>query len=127
LIVEARNKKQINSAAELTEIIKSGVRKRGKINPATKTFQALRIAVNNELGVIEEALPKAIAALKGGGRVAAISFHSKEDRIVKFIFKKLESDEKIKILTKKPVTAEYGEVRSNPRSRSAKLRVAEKI
>lgn len=126
VIVESRKKKVITSAKELAEIINQNVRRRGKINPATKTFQALRVAVNREFEALDEGLSKAVNLLKKNGRVAVISFHSKEDKIVKNVLKNFEKDGVVKILTKKPVVAEYSEVKMNPRSRSAKLRVAQK-
>jgi 16S rRNA (cytosine1402-N4)-methyltransferase len=126
VIVDARKKKKIESAKELAEIINQSVRRRGKINPATKTFQALRIAVNREFEVLEEGLSKAVNLLKKNGRIAVISFHSKEDKIAKEVFKNFEKEGVVHILTKKPVVAEYSEVKINPRSRSAKLRVAQK-
>lgn len=98
----------------------------GGLHPATKVFQALRIAVNHELEVVEQALPQALAALSSGGRLAVISFHSLEDRIVKHYFQSLSSKE-FKIITKKPVCATELEVQTNPPSRSAKLRVIEKL
>ena len=127
IIVEARRLKKIESAQQLNEIIGKQVRKRGKINPATKTFQALRIAVNKELEVIISTLPTAINLLNEGGRVGVISFHSGEDKIVKETFKKYKAENTIEILTKKPLVAEYEEIKLNPRARSAKLRVAKKI
>src|SRR6185436_1022460 len=93
------------------------------IDPATRTFQALRIAVNQELQGIEKALQKLPALLAPGGRIAIISFHSLEDRRVKEAFR---SDERLNVLTKKPLTAKPAELSANPRSRSAKLRVAER-
>jgi 16S rRNA (cytosine1402-N4)-methyltransferase len=127
-IVSYRAKKQIETSGELAEIVKSGVpafARRGKIHPATKTFQALRIAVNDELGALREGLKKGYESLNAGGRMAVISFHSLEDRIVKEFFKKL-GEEGARILTKKPITAGDQEIAENPRSRSAKLRVIEK-
>jgi len=129
---------------DLAGVIEKAIprRKGDKIHPATRAFQALRIAVNNELGVIEQALPEAIKLLRSGGRLAVISFHSLEDRIVKQTFK-LESTDCIcppktpvcvcghkagvKLLTKKPIVADETEIARNPRSRSAKLRVVEKL
>ncbi|MBI4098714.1 MAG: 16S rRNA (cytosine(1402)-N(4))-methyltransferase RsmH [Candidatus Magasanikbacteria bacterium] len=96
----------------------------GKIHPATKTFQALRIATNNELEVLEAALPQAVAALSSGGRIAVITFHSLEDRIVKQFFK---AEKQIRVITKKPIVAHAEELRQNPAARSAKLRIAEKV
>ena len=95
------------------------------IHPATRTFQALRIAVNDELGGLEAVLPQAADALGPGGRLAVISFHSLEDRIVKQFMR--SRPEQLRILTKKPLTAADAEQRANPRSRSAKLRTAEKL
>lgn len=97
----------------------------GGLHPATKVFQALRIAVNDELGVIERVLPQAIDILQSGGRLAVITFHSLEDRIVKHFFKK--HIYMIKIVTKKPIICSQEEYDQNPPSRSAKLRVIEKI
>jgi len=126
-IVEKRKIRKITSAKELALIISSAVRKKGRTHSATKTFQALRIEVNNELGVLEQTLPVAINHINKGGRIAVISFHSKEDKIVKETFKKFAGDGKIQLLTKKPIVAPYEEIRQNPRSRSAKLRAAEII
>ncbi|MBB6049733.1 16S rRNA (cytosine(1402)-N(4))-methyltransferase RsmH [Armatimonas rosea] len=112
----------------------------GEIHPATKTFQGIRIAVNEELGVLEQALPDAVACLKPGGRLAVISYHSLEDRLVKTTFNELAGKREnsdlphpgpeppvvLEILTKKPITPGDDELRQNPRSRSAKLRVGQK-
>lgn len=125
LIAEERRKRRIKTTGELSELITRAIgRKRGRIHPATKTFQALRIAVNNELNNLETALPEAVDLLKSGGRVCVISYHSLEDRLVKNIFRSLQN---IKIVTKKPVVPAREEVIRNPRARSAKLRVAERI
>jgi len=100
----------------------------GKIHPATRCFQALRIAVNEELGVLTEVLPQLVELLKTGGRLVVISFHSLEDRIVKRAFKELGGkDSPFRILTKKPVTPSKNEIAANSRSRSAKLRAIERI
>lgn len=127
-IFKARQKKRITTTTELADIVSDvkGGRK-GKIHPATQTFQALRIAVNQELDVIAETLPKAIALLNPMGRLAVISYHSLEDRIVKQIFRNLYRQKQINLITKKPIRATRFEILNNPRARSAKLRVIEKI
>ena len=93
-----------------------------RLDPATRTFQALRIAVNDELGILDQALARFPDCVRCGGRVAVISFHSPEDRRVKIAFRQ---DQRYVILTKKPIRPNESEIRRNPRSRSAKLRVAE--
>jgi 16S rRNA (cytosine1402-N4)-methyltransferase len=98
-----------------------------KIHPATRTFQALRIRVNNELGEIQSLLKSARSLLKPGGRLVLISFHSLEDRLVKDAFKAAKDAKVLEVLTKKPVIATDVESRRNPRSRSAKMRAAEKL
>jgi len=125
-IVEARRQNKFEKTGELVSVIRSVKRPEGKVHPATKVFQALRIAVNDELGAIEEVLPNALGLLNKNGRIAVISFHSGEDRIVKNIFKQLAKEEKVEILTKKPIVAQDEERKDNPRSRSAKLRVAKR-
>ncbi len=121
----------IKSTVELAELVAKTLRRgRGKIHPATRTFQALRIAVNDELSQLEQALPIWIDLLKPGGRIAVISFHSLEDRLVKQAFKDTAGqryDATLKLLTKSPVTAKRQELAFNPRARSAKLRAAVKI
>ncbi|MEK7558217.1 MAG: 16S rRNA (cytosine(1402)-N(4))-methyltransferase RsmH [Patescibacteria group bacterium] len=129
-IVGARENGAIKTSGALAEIIKSAVPgwyRRGRIHPATKTFQAIRIAVNDELGALKEGIVAAVAALKKDGRIAVISFHSLEDRIVKQFFKKYKDEDTLSILTKKPIVPGREEVERNPRSRSAKLRIAQKI
>lgn len=129
-VLDKRERSSIKTTGELAEIIKSAYPaklRNGKIHPATKTFQAIRIAVNDELGSLSEALPKAVEALSVGGRLAVISFHSLEDRIVKNFFKEAEKESKVRIITKKPIVPCEEEEKSNPRARSAKLRIAEKI
>jgi 16S rRNA (cytosine1402-N4)-methyltransferase len=128
-IVEARIKGPIEKASDLGRIIREAVPRKPwqKIDPATKTFQALRIAVNDELGALSEALPKAWSALREGGRLGVISFHSLEDRIVKHFFKEKEVEGVGRRITKKPITAGSTEIKENPRSRSAKLRIIKKI
>jgi 16S rRNA (cytosine1402-N4)-methyltransferase len=125
-IIDARRAAPIATTDQLADIVSAVVPRRGKIHPATKTFQALRIAVNDELGEVERALPAFIGLLKPGGRLAVISFHSLEDRLVKRFFKQEESTS-IRLITKKPIVPSEEEVRRNPRARSAKLRVVEKI
>lgn len=117
----------IETTFQLKEIIESVVARSGKIQPATRTFQALRIAVNKELENLETFLPKAVSLLEPGGRLVVISFHSLEDRIVKNFFKKKDQEGIVKILTKKPIVAMAEEVALNPRSRSAKLRAIIKV
>ena len=129
-IVEQRKKGRIKTTFQLIKIIKDStppVYWRGKIHYATRTFQALRIAVNDELENVKKVLPQALLTLAPEGRLAVISFHSLEDRIVKNFLAGEFKKGTIKILTKKPVTASREELGKNPRSRSAKLRVAIKI
>jgi 16S rRNA (cytosine1402-N4)-methyltransferase len=125
-IVRAR---PIRSTAELAQIISAAApsMKGDKIHPATRTFQALRIRVNNELGEIQSLLKSAGSLLKPGGRLVLISFHSLEDRLVKDAFREAARSKEFEVLTKKPVVAEEQEQMRNPRSRSAKMRAAEKI
>ncbi len=138
-IVRAR---PLSSTSELAEVIRRDVGRREKIHPATRTFQALRIAVNDELGALSDALPQAAALLRPGGRLAVIAFHSLEDRIVKQFMQREATDclcppevmvcqcghkAKLTIVTRKPVQAAQAELNRNPRSRSAKLRVAERL
>jgi len=123
-IVEQRKIKRIKTTFELKDIIERAIRFHfGKINPATRSFQAIRIATNRELDNLVDFLPQAISALNSGGRLAIISFHSLEDRIVKNFFNDEFKKGTIKILTKKPIIATNEEILNNPRSRSAKLRV----
>jgi len=124
-IVACRKDSPIRTAAELAELVRSCVpRSRGhQIDPATRTFQALRIAVNAELDTLEKALRLLPDCLKPGGRIAVISFHSLEDRIVKHHFR---DDDRLAVLTKRPLAATATEVAQNPRARSAKLRIAER-
>ncbi|MCD5384771.1 MAG: 16S rRNA (cytosine(1402)-N(4))-methyltransferase RsmH [Candidatus Pacebacteria bacterium] len=120
-IISRRKIKKIDTAIDLAEIIKNIFPKIKKIHPATKTFQAIRIAVNSELQNIKKALPDAIEILEEGGVISIISFHSLEDRIVKTF---LKQSEEITVITKKPVVPSPKEIINNARSRSAKLRVA---
>lgn len=126
------NRSNITTSGELAEVIKNAVPKSyervrhhggaSRIHPATRTFQALRIYINKELENLEQVLRLLPEIVKPGGRVAIISFHSLEDRIVKDQFKKIEKEGHAKILTKKPIVANFEEVARNPRARSAKLR-----
>jgi 16S rRNA (cytosine1402-N4)-methyltransferase len=137
------NKRPLHTTRELVAVIEAVSPRRGdRVHPATKTFQALRIAVNEELSSIREVLPQAVAGLKSGGRLAVISFHSLEDRIVKEFFREQSKDlvnppyeqiyevERraiIKEVNRKPMMPSDEETKNNPRARSAKLRIAEKI
>lgn len=127
-IVETRRESPIDTTLQLRALCHRAVKgKWGRIDPATRTFQAIRIEVNDELGALEEGLKKAVERLSPGRRIAVISFHSLEDRIVKNIFKAYALSGTLQIITKKPQTASQQEAAGNPRSRSAKLRVAERI
>lgn len=144
-IVKARQKGEIQTTGELVELIKQAIpaaARRTGGHPAKRSFQALRIAVNDELGAEEEAIRQAIACLKPGGRVSVITFHSLEDRICKQLFaEQLEkctcppdfpqcvcgAGATLKLITRKPIVPSEEEIEMNPRSRSAKLRVAEKL
>jgi len=144
-IIERRKLNRINTTGDLVEIIKKAIPRRlwnERVHPATKTFQALRIVVNKELESLEKVLPQAVAALKSGGKIVIISFHSLEDRIVKDYFRqeskkclcppeiplcRCNHQATLKIITKKIVIPAEEEIKINPRSRSAKLRAAEKI
>ncbi|MDR1122643.1 MAG: 16S rRNA (cytosine(1402)-N(4))-methyltransferase RsmH [Endomicrobium sp.] len=126
-IILRRRRGIISTALELRDIVCSVKRCDGRINPATKVFQALRIFVNDELGNLEALLSDVPKLLNQYGRIVLISFHSLEDRIIKQDFKKNVSDGIYKLLTKKVITVSKEEVYSNPRSRSAKIRVAEKV
>jgi len=145
-IVEMRRIESINSPNQLVEIVaavyKKYYRGKSKVNPATKIFQALRMSVNEEIENLKQVLPQAVGRLKTGGRIAVISFHSLEDKIVKGFFKQESRDcicppqlpicgckhqKTLKIITRKPLVPSEEEVAVNPRARSAKLRLAEKI
>lgn len=144
-IVEGRKEKNIETTGELVEIIKKAIPKKARIDgphPAKRTFQAIRIEVNNELGVITEMIDDAASIMNAGGRICIITFHSLEDRIVKNAFRDLATDcicpphipicqcdkeALVKVITRKPILPTDKEIEENPRSRSAKLRVAERI
>ncbi|TET38244.1 MAG: 16S rRNA (cytosine(1402)-N(4))-methyltransferase RsmH [Planctomycetota bacterium] len=116
----------IRTTTELAELIVRTVGRRGRIHPATRTFQALRVLVNGELRALEKALSEVPGLLAPGGRVAVISFHSGEDRIVKNAFREAAKEGLLEIITRKPLVPERIEVVSNPRARSAKLRIAQR-
>ena len=124
-IVKARAIAPLETSKELGELIAGVIKRKGRLHPATKTFQALRIAVNDELAVLKEALSAWWDHLAPGGRIAVITFHSLEDRIVKRWMNDLEDDKRV--ITKKPIIPTEEELHTNPRSRSAKLRIIEKI
>ncbi len=129
-IIEEREIKEIKTTNELVEIIRQAVPavyRRGKIHFATKTFQAIRMAVNDELGALKEGLEKGFEKLAVGGRMSIISFHSGEDRIVKNFFRDKVKEKIAVLINKKLITASEEELRKNPRARSAKLRIIEKI
>lgn len=125
-IVRARSLKPIQTGAELAEIVIKAVplrKRRGRIHPASRCFQALRIAVNDELNNLRKALPQAVDLLKPEGRLVVIGFHSLEDRIAKMFLRERED---LEILTPKPIRPSEEEKENNPRSRSAKMRAGEK-
>jgi 16S rRNA (cytosine1402-N4)-methyltransferase len=129
-IIREREREPIETTQTLRRIVHHAIPRRfhtRRIDPATKTFQALRIRVNDELENLRKILETGWTLLKKGGRMCIISFHSLEDRMVKETFRRLEKEEKMRILTKKPVTPSEEEQRRNPRSRSAKLRCAERV
>ena len=126
-IVDARKEKRIRTSGELAAVIESAVPRKGRIHPATKTFQALRIAVNDEMGALKQGLQAAWTKLEAGGRIAVISFHSVEDREVKRLMQEWEKKGEGRKLTKKPISPSREESTGNPRSRSAKLRVMVKL
>lgn len=144
-IIKEREEKSIDTTQELVDVIKkaipSGARREGP-HPAKRTFQAIRIEVNQELEILKDTIIDITSALKPNGRICIITFHSLEDRIVKHTFKELSLDcicppkypicncdkrRELKIITRKPITPTEGELEKNPRSRSAKLRIAEKV
>lgn len=129
LLIQEREKAPIATTSQLSHLILRAMPRHlrhQRIHPATRTFQAIRIAVNRELEALEEAINKTIGLLSKGGRICVISFHSLEDRIVKWDFRKLAQNQAITIITKKPQIPSWDERKSNPSSRSAKMRVAQK-
>lgn len=130
VICEAREQKEIETTFELVDLIKQATPRSyhvGRIHPATRTFQALRITVNDEMGALKQGMKDGFDRLKQTGRMAIISFHSIEDRIVKNFFRDLASEGKGALIVKKPLTASEAELIHNPRARSAKLRIIEKL
>jgi 16S rRNA (cytosine1402-N4)-methyltransferase len=129
-IVQQRSRKPVETTKELSDIVLRAMprqSRREKIHPATRTFQAFRIAVNRELESLDEALDKCIDVLAPGGRIGVISFHSLEDRIVKQKFRHSAKSGRLNIIVKKPLRPSDGEARSNARARSARFRIAERI
>lgn len=129
LLVRERQKSPISTTRQLSDIVLRAIPGRfrhQRLHPATRTFQAVRIAVNRELEVLGSAVNKAVDLLERGGRLCVISFHSLEDRTIKLVFRELASAGKIDIITHKPLTPTTCEIKDNPPSRSAKLRVAER-
>jgi len=126
-IIHDRNNNSIDTCAELAEIINRAIGRTGKVHPATKTFQALRIEVNKELDELKKGLEASLRILRIGGRLCVISYHSLEDRVVKHFIKERAQADIVKQLLKKPMVPAIDEIRANPSSRSAKLRGAEKL
>ena len=126
-IVEERKKARIRRCDQLAGIVERVYRRRGRMHPATKTFQALRIAVNEELKELETGLENAVALLREGARLCVITYHSLEDRIVKRYFISLAKEGRVRKLNKKPLRPSADELRENPSSRSAKLRGVERL
>lgn len=126
-IVNYRERASINTVGDLLTALSLGEKRVSDLHPATLAFLALRIAVNSELANLEEALPKAFEILGQGGKLAVISFHSGEDVVVKKYFKKIDAEGLAKLVTKKPIVPTELEIETNPRARSAKMRVLQKI
>jgi 16S rRNA (cytosine1402-N4)-methyltransferase len=126
-ITTIRRKKPVRTCRDLSSIIEKVVGRRGRIHPATRTFQALRIEVNKELDELSTIIDEGTVLLNKGGRMCVLSYHSLEDRIVKNTYKKLGADGMFSIITKKPITPREDERRSNRSSRSAKLRILERV
>src|SRR5262249_12874879 len=129
-LVEARQQAAITTTGRLATIVRRAIPRRGfaRIDPATRTFQALRIRVNRELEGLDRFVETAAARLRAGARLVVIAFHSLEDRIVKHALRALERREPfVRVLTRKPIVPPDAEVDQNPRARSAKLRAAERL
>jgi len=132
LLVEERRNQPISTTRQLADLVMRAIPYRYRkgyyrIHPATRTFQAVRIAVNRELEILESAIRKAVAILKNKAKICVISFHSLEDRVIKHTFRALKADGLVNIITAKPMTPVASEVAANPSSRSSKFRVAERI
>jgi 16S rRNA (cytosine1402-N4)-methyltransferase len=127
-IVRARDAGRIRDTGDLASVVRraAGGGRWQRIDPATRTFQALRIAVNDELTGLEGFLERAVGCLKAGGRLAVIAFHSLEDRAVKWTFRRLAADGTAALVTRRPVRPSAAEISANPRARSARLRIVEK-
>lgn len=125
-ICDRRAKRRFETTLDLASEIEKVVPRQGRLHPATRTFQGLRIAVNDELGALEDGLRFGFESLSSGGKMAVISFHSLEDRLVKNFFRDKMQKREGMLINKKPITPTVDEIRDNPRSRSAKLRVIEK-
>ncbi|MBM5790031.1 16S rRNA (cytosine(1402)-N(4))-methyltransferase RsmH [Candidatus Parcubacteria bacterium] len=123
-IIARRKERLFEQTQDLSECVQKVIPRRGKIHPATRVFQALRMAVNDELGELSRALPDLIDLLQPGGRIAVISFHSLEDRVIKTFLKERRD---LSMVTRRPIVPTREEITRNPRSRSAKLRVAQKV
>ena len=126
-VVRGRGFKQYESVGDFLDTCESVVKRSGKLHPATRPFLALRMAVNSELENLEEVLPKALKVLEKGGRLGVISFHSGEDKIVKDVFTKAKKLNDVKLVNSKPIVPDTDELGENPRARSAKLRIVEKL
>lgn len=126
-IVEKRHNEKMETSRELATVIEQVIPRRGYVHPATRVFQALRIVVNDEIGSLKKGLAEGFDLLEPGGRMAVISFHSLEDRVVKQAFREAEAKGDAHVVTKKPMVATLEEIIRNPRARSAKLRVVERI
>jgi 16S rRNA (cytosine1402-N4)-methyltransferase len=127
-IATVRRKGRIRTCSELSDIVTRAVGgRRGRTHPATRTFQAIRIAVNDELGEIQRGLEGALNILRSRGRLVTIAYHSLEDRIVKTFFREASREGRLEIITKKPITPSRPEIAENPKARSAKLRAGEAL
>lgn len=126
-VIRGRGFKHYETVGDFSDTCESVVKRKGKLHPATRPFLALRMAVNSELENLEEVLPKAIKVLEKGGRLGVISFHSGEDKIVKNTFSRAKKLNEVKLVNNKPIEPSLDELNDNPRSRSARLRIVEKL